>query len=208
MVVDCVDCGKPVDGQVIGSYEYHDAAEGSPCRITLLQCPRCKHAILVREEERWYDCWSNPETVYPCEDDTVNPDLPKNIRAIFTEAKSCYRARAFTASAIMCRKTLEGICCEHKIKERNLASSLKTMREKDLIEGRLYEWANALRIVGNEAVHEVTSDVYGEDARDLIQFTEALLEYVFTFHDRFKRFQERRKQREKTSHNALKSDAG
>ena len=196
MVVDCIGCGKSVDGKVVGTYTYHDAAEGPPCRITLLQCPRCEHAILVREEERWYDCWSNPETVYPCEGDTVHPDLPKHLRAIFAEAKSCYRARAYTASAIMCRKALEGICNEHGVKEKNLSASLKKMKNMDLIEGRLYEWADALRIVGNEAAHEVESNVSGEDARDLIEFTEALLDYVITFHERFIRFKERRKKKE------------
>lgn len=195
MVTECPSCGKRVDGQAIGQYEYHDPGEGAPCRITLLRCARCHHPIVAREEERWTGMWSNPETVYPHQVDDINPDLPEHLRSMCREARACYRAGAPTASALMCRKTLEGICVEHGITERNLAASLKRAKEAGLIDGRLYEWADELRVAGNEAAHDVTADFSGEDARDLLEFTEALLEYVFTFRDRFDRFQQRRKAR-------------
>ena len=95
----------------------------------------------------------------------------------------------------MCRKTLEALCVEHSIKERNLATALKKANESGLIDGRLAEWAEELRIAGNEAAHDVDKKMSGEDARDLLEFTEAILEYVFTFRDRFERFQRRRRER-------------
>ena len=66
------------------------------------------------------------------------------------------------------------------------------MKERGIIEPRLFEWADALRIAGNETVHDVTVTVSKEDARDMIEFTNALLEYVFTFQDRFEQFKRRR----------------
>jgi AbiV family abortive infection protein len=81
----------------------------------------------------------------------------------------------------MCRKTLEAICAEHAIRARNLAGALTEMKERGLIEGRLFEWADTLRIAGNQAAHNVAANVTGEDARDLLEFTEALLEYVSLF---------------------------
>ena len=92
----------------------------------------------------------------------------------------------------MCRKTLEAICAEHAIRARNLADVLTEIKEGGLIEGRLCEWADALRIAGNQAAHNVAANVTGEDAHDLLEFTEALLEYVFTLRDRFERFKKRR----------------
>ncbi len=49
---------------------------------------------------------------------------------------------------------------------------------------RLFEWADALRIAGNEAAHDVKVTTSKEDARDILELTNALLEYVFTFRDR------------------------
>jgi hypothetical protein len=66
------------------------------------------------------------------------------------------------------------------------------MKETGVIENRLYEWADALRISGNEAAHDVSTNVSREDAKDILEFTHALLEYVFTFQERFEQFKERR----------------
>jgi hypothetical protein len=161
----------------------------------MLRCSRCEHAVLVREEERWEDMWSAPQIIFQVDSDQVNPDVPARIRSSFREARIAYRAGASTASAMMCRKTLEALCAEHGIKERNLAAALKRANETSLIDGRLTEWADELRIAGNEAAHDVDSEISGEDARDLLEFTEAILEYVFTFRDRFDRFQQRRRAR-------------
>jgi hypothetical protein len=92
----------------------------------------------------------------------------------------------------MCRKTLEGICGELNITARNLAAALKEMKDKGIIESRLYEWADALRISGNEAAHDVGIVITAQDARDNLEFTNAILEYVFTFQDKFEQFKRRR----------------
>jgi hypothetical protein len=85
---------------------------------------------------------------------------------------------------------------EHGVKARNLSQSLKELKERGLIEGRLLEWAEALRNFGNEAAHDVGVTIAAQDAKDIIEFTEALIEYVFTYRDQFESFQKRRKANE------------
>jgi hypothetical protein len=92
----------------------------------------------------------------------------------------------------MCRKVLEGLCIEHGVKERGLAANLKKLKENGIIEARLFEWAEALRTLGNEAAHGVSVSISAQDAKDILEFTEALTEYVFTYRDRFEQFQKRR----------------
>ena len=50
-------------------------------------------------------------------------------------------------------------------------------------------------MVGSEAAHDVEIPVTAEDARDIYEFTEALLTYVFTLDTRFRSFEARRKGR-------------
>lgn len=92
----------------------------------------------------------------------------------------------------MCRKTLEGICAAHGIEERNLSASLKKMKEQGLIDDRLFEWSDALRVVGNEAAHGVKVAISQADAKDAIEFTNAILDYLFSYRDRFEKFKKRR----------------
>ena len=133
-----------------------------------------------------------PYRLYPAQDTRVNPTLPTPIKNAYAEALACLKAKAFTASAIMCRKTLEGVCAEHGVVDRSLVAALEEMKNRGIIESRLFEWADALRIAGNEAAHDVGITFAKEDARDMVEFKNALLEYVFTFRDRFEEFQKRR----------------
>jgi len=81
----------------------------------------------------------------------------------------------------MCRKTLEGICSVHGVKSSGtLAAQLKKLKENGTIESRLFEWAEELRTMGNQVAHGVDVVISPEDARDTLEFTEALIEYVFT----------------------------
>jgi hypothetical protein len=119
--------------------------------------------------------------------------VPKPIQQAFTEARTCFRSKAFTAAAIMCRKTLEGICSAHGVRSSGaLAAQLNKLKENGVIENRLFEWAEELRTMGNEAAHGVEFVVSQEDARDTLEFTEALIEYVFTYRDKFESFKQRR----------------
>jgi hypothetical protein len=97
----------------------------------------------------------------------------------------------------MCRKTLEGLCDAHGVKERSLSARLKALRDNGTIEARLFEWAEALRTLGNEAAHGVGSSISPQDAKDIMEFTEALTEYVFTYRDQFQRFMKRQQRRQR-----------
>jgi hypothetical protein len=191
MIVECKECEARVDAETLKSYEYFDPETGPPGRYSFLRCQSCQSPFLVLQEN-YGNGWDEPYQLYPAQDTRVNPGLPAPIQSAYGEALACLKAKAFTAAAIMCRKTLEGVCAEHGVSARTLVKGLKEMKERGVIETRLFEWADALRIAGNEAAHDINMEVSKEDARDMIEFTNALLEYVFTFRNRFEQFKKRR----------------
>ncbi len=193
MILECKNCQALVNAEFMADYKYYfDIPEanitGIPGAYELWKCPNCQKPFLIDTDETS----SGYLMLYPTEDNRVNPNLPAPLKFAYAEAISCYKVKAYTATAIMCRKTLEGICAEHGIKDNNLVRSLKALKDKGIIENRLYEWADALRISGNEAAHDVAVTISPEDARDILEFTNALLEYLFTFRDRFEQFKQRR----------------
>jgi hypothetical protein len=191
MLVFCTVCDRKIDANIIAKYNYHDRAEGPPIHLTFLRCPRCEHALLVREEEYWESGFTKPETVYPVENSGSNPELPDRLQAVLQEIRRSYNAKAYTGTALLCRRAIETLCVDRGVKEKNLALSLEKLREKNLIDGALVEWADGLRLAGNKAAHDVESDISGQDARDLMEFTEALFEYVIVFREKFERYKER-----------------
>jgi hypothetical protein len=92
----------------------------------------------------------------------------------------------------MCRRALEAICKDKGTAKRTLAANLQQLQEQRTIDARLYEWADALRLVGNDAAHNVDEFMSKEDAKDGLDFTRAIVEYVYTFTDAFERFRARR----------------
>lgn len=193
MIVDCPNCKALVSATELHDHVIHDDVAPS-VRVTFAHCPKCQAPFLGQGFEKEFG-YEEPEQIYPALESSIPAGAPPGIRSAFAEAHKCFRAGAFTATAIMCRKAMEGICEEHGFRERNLALSLKAMKESGAIESRLYEWADALRISGNEAAHGVDLTINGEDAADILDFTTALTEYLFTFRDRFEQFKARREER-------------
>ncbi|SIO66662.1 protein of unknown function [Bradyrhizobium erythrophlei] len=196
MILECAHCRSHVQATIHGRYEKLSDGSGPSHLFSMLSCDRCKNPILIRQANVGNmaegDKWDTPFQVFPSLDARVNPNAPREIQSAFEEACSCYRAQAYTASAMMCRKTLEGICDVHGIKAGTLAKSLKAMRDKGLIDDRLFEWSDSLRLAGNEAAHGVGLSIGQADARDILEFINAILDYIFSFRDRFEEFKKRR----------------
>jgi Domain of unknown function (DUF4145) len=201
MLLDCKDCGAVVNAEEIGSYS--DMPDDDPdqfgnlfcSKYTFARCPVCDSALLARQDGLGGDEWDKPVRIFPPRDREFSSAVPEDIVRTFTEARTCFRAKAYTAAAIMCRKTLEGICSVHGAKSSGtLAAQLKKLKENGTIENRLFEWAEELRTMGNEAAHGVEVVIAPQDARDTLEFTEALVEYIFTYRDKFEAFRKRRAQ--------------
>ena len=198
MVLDCPDCQALVNATELREHYVHDDIAPS-IRFTFAACPRCSRPFVASQVQDAPNDWSAAEQLFPAAQINLSPAVPTSIAIAYVEAVRCFRARAYTASAIMCRKALEGLCAEHGFAERSLSASLKAMRDAGQIESRLFEWADALRISGNEAAHGVSVSVSAQDASDIIDFTNALMEYVFTFRDRFDAFKARRQHQTETT---------
>ncbi len=195
MLTECRHCQAAVDAAVLASYETFDEEAGVQLKFTFAKCPQCDGPLLLVQEQ-WGDTWDKPSRIFPVREDQVGWSVPKGIRNAFAEAARCLNVKAYTAAAIMCRKTLEGVCEEHKVAGRTLQERIQALKDTGVIEGRLYQWADELRLVGNEAAHDVSVEVSAQDANDTVDFTRAVLEYVYTFRDQFERFKQRRQKAE------------
>lgn len=196
MIIECKTCEALVDAELLCYYLYEYEDGDAPDRYSFLKCPQCANPILVAAID---DYLEDPYRLYPPEDAPLSFTIPEPIRNSYKEALSCFnRAKAYTATAILCRKTLEGMCSEYGFDKGNLPTRLQKLRDKGVIESRLYEWADMLRLFGNDAAHDVNVTISKKDAEDILEFTHAILEYVFTFQDKFEKFKQRRSAEKKS----------
>jgi hypothetical protein len=200
MAVLCPRCDATVIGKPHGYTIDRNPENGPPNRFTLLQCPRA-HTMLVIHEEyggntRFDD--DPPYRMYPPQDRRLSNEIPERLRSAHDEARKCFHAKSYVGAVAMCGRTLEAACAEHDIDEGTLDKSLEEMKERQIIDGRLWEWAKTLKDVRNAAAHldkksiRRHNPITRQDAEDSLALSEALLDYLYVLSARFEAMKARR----------------
>ena len=165
--------------------------------FSLASCRRCKEVFLTKCE--YYEIPGEvvvPQTdlitIYPTPRDFDESLLPATAAWPYREAARSYQAGLYYSCVIMCRKCLEAICYENGLTKQSLKARLDSLHEKGLIDAKLFTWATGLRLVGNDAAHDVHLLIDVNDAKDSLEFIEALFLYLFSLDLRFQEFQKRR----------------
>lgn len=147
--------------------------------------------MLMQYWDQNADGWSGMEPVWPREQLWLPPGVPFRVHNTFIEAQRCHKTKSYQAAAMMVRKTVELACEERGYKEYKLINSIKKMKEAGVIEGRLFDWADALREIGNEGAHERNPPAR-QDVEDALDFTRTLLDYLYVMSAKFDEFTARR----------------
>ena len=132
------------------------------------------------------------------------PDhTPPNIEKVFTEAATCARLQCWNAVGAMLRLCIDlatkGLLPTGEVEGLNrntrskLAPRLAWLIDNDLVPEELRELSTCIREDGNDAAHDGT--LSKDEAQDLMDFTVALFERLFTEPTRLKLAKERRDKR-------------
>jgi len=197
VVVECSYCEARVDAKVVASYtEPPERESGIRLKASLLMCPRCENALLATQTDYVEDSsseWDEPIRVWPNPDREFSWRIPDIVRGSLEEANKCFKAGAYSACAVMCGRALEGICRHFKTKSNYLGGGLKELLDQGIIDGRLFSWSEALHKSRNRGAHASSEKVSKADARDLVEFANAICEYVFVLTEKFNEFVRRQK---------------
>jgi hypothetical protein len=167
--------------------------------FVVVQCRICYRYMLIQHDADDKDSYrfrKSNELLWPSSGREMSSKVPESLRLENKEARTCFRNGAYTATVVMVRRTLEGVCAENGVKKQPLIKALQQMAADGLIEGRLLEWAQELRVLGNEGAHFTGNRVLREDAQDALALAEALLDYLYVFSAQFAEFKTRRGQRD------------
>lgn len=201
MIVECNICNSRVDAEVLGTSDEFDPETRESSRYTLTRCPVCRSTLLAGQElyrtGPEVEEWSNATRMWPEPDNYLHWTIPFEVRSALEEARRCYKAKAFSACAVMCGCAIEAICVEHT-EERALAKGLKALKDKGVIDGRLFEWGDSLRYERNLGAHATGAKTTRDDARDVLDFATAIGEYVFVLSERYEKYKERKAKKDKT----------
>ena len=190
-LIECPHCESKVSAKVLASRSY-SPEEIDPFEILFLECPVCERTMIGEAElvqvgfQEWE--FSQPTRLWPDPKNHLDRNIPSLVRNSIEEARACFRAKAFSACAVMCGRALEAVCKAHKTKDWQLAKGLEELKAKSVIDGRLFEWGEALTKHRNIGAHATDEEITREDASDLLDFTVAICDYVYVLSAKYEQF--------------------
>jgi hypothetical protein len=125
------------------------------------------------------------------------PDVPEAIGAAANEAHLALGVNAPRASVAMARSTIESTAKDHGIIKGNLESKIDQLAKDNYISEAMRLAAHEIRFAGNEAAHGdlVNEIISADDAAEIIDLMDAILERVYQEPARVARVRENRERR-------------
>lgn len=107
--------------------------------------------------------------------------LPKEIEALYQEARRAAAASANTGAVLLCRKLLMNIAVNLKAPPGlKFIEYVEYLAKEGYVPPNGQGWVDHIRKKGNEATHEIMLMNAG-DAQELIAFAEMLLKFIYEF---------------------------
>jgi uncharacterized protein DUF4145 len=188
MVIDCPTCLVRIKSET-KAWVTTEADES----YFLLQCPTCRlalfgHAIALQDNygdwqwETVQRLWPAPSLVEP------GPAIPAAARRDIKDAQKCVSHGIYSASAVLCGRALERLIKEKTGSNMMIGKGLAELKSQGFIDDRLYNWAEALRKERNIGAHASDEDTTKENAQDIIDFTIAIFDYVYTLSEKYEQY--------------------
>jgi Domain of unknown function (DUF4145) len=225
-IVDCPACKAKVAANETGRAEKtgfdDDAAEPYGWRLHVGICPRCSTLLAAQSHQIKFkgwegdevNVWSEPVRVHPKPPKTFSSfRIPSGVTNSLTEADIALQGNANLAACVMFGRALEALCRDvlFTVEEKKairagtakkrlmLGDGIKQLRDKNLIDNRLFDWSQHLHAFRNLAAHPDMegASITREDTEDLQAFVYAIIEYIYDLADRYEEFKERQQRRAK-----------
>lgn len=159
-------------------------------------CPNCWGMAFVV-----YNTWNNKiENIYPKSVPKCDSRVPQKIAADFLEAKRCFGAGVYKGTVVMCRRSIQNTAVEKGAKKDDLFEQLNELVRKGIIPVSLEKLSHNVRSMGNYGAHPAEDGldkVEEKDAKEILEFLEHFLNYVFVMPQRVEEMESRVKSKKK-----------
>lgn len=125
------------------------------------------------------------------------PDAyPENLGRCWIQAKRSIDDENWDAAALMARTSLQIALRDQGAESTagNLKGEIKDLVEKGILPALMEDWSTEIRILGNEAAHQLpgSEPTIPKDARDVVNFLDYLLEYLYLLPSQIAKYRSRR----------------
>jgi len=162
-----------------------------------LECGNCKGYVMVlwSASEHGYGRGVHDYDVlpWPLKIEKYPEHWPEAIGRYWLQAKRNIRDENWDAAAVMARSALQIALRDYDAKGKNLKQEIDDLASKGVLPPIMKEWSDQVRDLGNDSAHPDPGQgpTNPQDARNIVQFLDFLLEYLYTLPHRIKKYRKR-----------------
>ena len=186
--IKCGHCGKQTTFRLHDPYRFDTAYPYGTDEVSEYKtfstyiCSTCSQPTLVLTIGAYNEVdggWLHvtTETLYPIPSTQLN-NLPELVDRRYNAALKVRYVEP-NAFAVMVGRTLEAVCNHEKAVGRTLAEKLENLANSGRIPQTLAEMARQLRVLRNLGGHDAEDEVTEADVPIILDFLEAILEYLY-----------------------------
>lgn len=160
-----------------------------------LECGNCKGYVMVLWSAGEYDRGYHDYQVLPWPLQlTKYPEYwPEPVGRNWLQAKRNLKDENWDAAALMARSALQATLREHKAQGNNLKKEIDDLANKGILPPIMKDWSDQVRELGNDTAHPDPNQgpTNPQDAKDVVQFLDSLLQYLYTLPHRIEKYRNR-----------------
>ncbi len=158
------------------------------------KCGSCNGYVMVLWSASSFGRVHNYEVLpWPLKFEKYPEHWPTSIGRYWLQAKQNIHAENWDAAAVMARSALQLALRDYNAKGNGLKQEIEDLANKGILPPIMKEWSDQVRELGNVSAHPKPSQdpANPEDARDIVEFLDFLIEYLYNLPHRIKKYRER-----------------
>ena len=192
--ITCAFCMETGNFEIEHHAEKRKPNSGKTLNFDTYKCHNCAGYVMV--------LWSASESGARIHDYHVLPwplkvgdypePWPDAIGKFWVQAQANLQNEYWDAAAMTARSALQAAVRDKGASGNNLKQEIDDLAAKGILAPILKEWADQIRLLGNESAHPDPMQVIDpQDARDIVKFLTFLLEYLYTFPHQIQQYRNR-----------------
>ncbi len=162
-----------------------------------LECGNCKGYVMVLWSASEIDSRIHSFHVlpWPLRVDKFPEHWPEEVGRFWLQAKRNLVDENWDAAAVMARSSLQIALRNNNAEGSTLKQEINDLAAKGILPPIMKEWADNVRELGNESAHPKPGQppVDKRDAKDIVNFLDFLLEYLYTLPHKIEQYRKREK---------------
>lgn len=191
LIYYCEHCEKHVNFHPLQMHVLPD--EGPPEEYTFAKCDACNRpAVFFREDMGDGFESDSYYRMFPPHERHLGFLLPKVVLTSYEEAVRCEGAKSWIACVTMVGRTLEAVIKDYDPKLKTMFVGLQAMHKAGALSQEIFDWSNELRVVRNFGAHATDEPISQQDAKEALDFLQAILELFYYMRPKFQQMKARR----------------